>query len=731
MILDPIIFFILRDTIKRTTKTLTMKTNSFLLLLLCVLLSITSLKGQSETTNPIVDSLRLRLDEDQNDQDRLETLAKLLDEFALKDTKVAERYANDIINISTDINNKNVITGITFIAMCQQYREEIDSSMTTLKYVLAESRKNQNIYGQYRALQLLGNGADALGNVDESEEYFLKGMAMKDLATSENDKNNIEMIFGNNLGNIYTDKVELTQAIKYFEIAAAAAERAGEINNKGVILSNIGRIYGEKKNTKKAIEYFTRARELRVSAGNKFGELIPTLNLMDIYLSKDSIDALLIEVDRGLKLSEEVQIPYFQDFILTYAVKAHVANKDLRKAKKYLDNVMSKLKSDKTALDLKIAIYQAASHYYIGKKDYRRAKQLIDEEDELMRDNDWKLTHDIFLTRKFAIYNALGLKDETLSIFYEYEDLMRASVDKNFEDVGKIEALYTNAENEKKVLLLEKDKEVLAAVSARNKIVAIATLFLGLISLIFLFWSRNKNKIIADRNLQLQSLNNIKDQIFSIIGHDLKKPTLAFRGITKKLNYLIKSGDENRMLAFGNEIEKEALELNNLTDNLLSWALLQKDMLHTTEEITNLQTITNEALSLFSTFAKEKGVILKNNVQDIQAHVDKHILSTILRNLIDNAIKYSDENDVIEIKATHSENLVILSITDTGKGIDNEMMSSLFTLSKGKSTVGTNGEKGTGLGLHLVKELVEKCKGTIDVQSKLGEGTTFNLSIPA
>jgi len=211
----------------------------------------------------------------------------------------------------------------------------------------------------------------------------------------------------------------------------------------------------------------------------------------------------------------------------------------------------------------------------------------------------------------------------------------------------------------------------------------------------------------------------------------LKKPAIAFRGITEKLRYLIDSGDKERLLKYGESVEKDALELNNLTDNLLSWALLQKDLVTFKEEKINLANVSEEVVNLFANVAKEKNIQLSSEIQNLFINSDKNALATVLRNLVDNALKYTGENGKVIISAIDKPGKVELVIRDNGQGIEAVRLPNLFALSKEKSTQGTSGEKGTGLGLHIVKDLVEKCKGTIDVDSVFGEGTSFRVALPA
>ncbi len=241
-----------------------------------------------------------------------------------------------------------------------------------------------------------------------------------------------------------------------------------------------------------------------------------------------------------------------------------------------------------------------------------------------------------------------------------------------------------------------------------------------------------QNKAIQEKNLQLQQLNQTKDHIFSILGHDLRKPIIAFRGISQKVNYLIDKQDYATLNLLGEEIERDADNLNKLTDNLLNWALTQKGLLSYDPEELNLAEIAVETTSIFERVISEKKLSLNFDINpQIWVLADQNALMTILRNLVDNAIKYTPIGGQINLSASLQEEGVHIKVKDSGVGISSDKLDRIFLLEKNKSEKGTSGEKGVGLGLHLIYELIQLNKGKIDVKSTLQKGTTFNVFLPA
>jgi len=236
---------------------------------------------------------------------------------------------------------------------------------------------------------------------------------------------------------------------------------------------------------------------------------------------------------------------------------------------------------------------------------------------------------------------------------------------------------------------------------------------------------------IRNSELQLKEMIATKDRLFAIIGHDLRKPALTFRGISKKVNFLIQQQEFDTLNKFGDNIEKAAFSLNSLLDNLLSWALSQRNVLPYQPIPLSIAQETEEIYNLFTQIADDKGVSLIMNIdENDKVFSDPNAFTTIVRNLVDNAIKYTPVGGTVEVSTQKVAEGIIVKVADTGIGIKQDLLDKLFKLSTNKSTKGTSNEAGSGLGLTLVKELVALNKGTINVISRWNAGTTFEVLLP-
>ena len=238
------------------------------------------------------------------------------------------------------------------------------------------------------------------------------------------------------------------------------------------------------------------------------------------------------------------------------------------------------------------------------------------------------------------------------------------------------------------------------------------------------------NEQLIQSRQHLRSVNDHKDRLLSMISHDLKNPLVGIRGLAEMLT-ASSVPDAQRPLSL---IQRSAQQALDLLDNLLTWARLQTGHFAPTQQVYRLPTLVADAIGLLESQASQKQVTVENSVQPgIVAYADPLVVDTVLRNLISNAIKFTESGGYVSISAcTAPGNLIEVSITDTGVGISAERLKQVFEIDREASTTsGTDGETGTGLGLHLCRELIERQGGSIWADSTLNIGTTFYFTLPA
>ena len=239
---------------------------------------------------------------------------------------------------------------------------------------------------------------------------------------------------------------------------------------------------------------------------------------------------------------------------------------------------------------------------------------------------------------------------------------------------------------------------------------------------------------IEEQKIELEALNQTKDRFFAIIAHDLRGPVISFRGLSKKVSFLIRKKQTERLNELGESIDYAAFNLEKLLDNLLNWALIQNGSLPFHPKMIAIQPLIEETLVVFEGMYESKSITITTEIQKgLFAFADINGLSAIIRNLLSNAIKYSSEGGSIRLYAKSKEDQALIQIEDSGEGMPDELIRMILNerTQHIKSTQGTKGEKGTGLGLKLCKELIELHKGSMKIRNNEGvKGITIQVYLP-
>ena len=239
----------------------------------------------------------------------------------------------------------------------------------------------------------------------------------------------------------------------------------------------------------------------------------------------------------------------------------------------------------------------------------------------------------------------------------------------------------------------------------------------------------NHKREIMKQNAQLREMNQMKDRFFSIISHDLRSPYQNILGFMELAIKNIKQTDRaERFLKLAYQSTSFSYQL---LEDLLEWTHLQAENTDYEIEPLPLKQIVEECYSSLSNVADFKKIKLETTVQASEiAYINRNLVKTILRNLTTNAIKFTHEGGTVTIKSAITGDVRIIEVCDTGIGMSQEKLDKLFKNEQGFTSLGTKSEKGTGLGLMLCKDILEKTGGKIWAESELGKGSTFKFSFP-
>jgi signal transduction histidine kinase len=230
---------------------------------------------------------------------------------------------------------------------------------------------------------------------------------------------------------------------------------------------------------------------------------------------------------------------------------------------------------------------------------------------------------------------------------------------------------------------------------------------------------------------ELRTINAGKDVFFSVLAHDLKNPVGGLLGLSEVLVEIMPPDTNKDVQEMAVDIRNTSRQVGKLLFDLLSWAQMQVGKLEPVPEKVSILKEIEFAVALVGVAARAKKIEIVNEITEpMEIYCDLRMNDTVLRNLLSNAVKFTPSGGTIRVSAEKKERDLVITVADSGKGIPAEVIPSLFRLGENKTTFGTSGEKGTGLGLPLSRDMVEKNGGRIWVESTPGQGSSFHFTVP-
>ena len=315
------------------------------------------------------------------------------------------------------------------------------------------------------------------------------------------------------------------------------------------------------------------------------------------------------------------------------------------------------------------------------------------------------------------------------------------------EKILELEKQYETEKKNNQITLLEqenqlKEDQIYIQRTQRNFLIIFIILVCGILGIFIYFYYYHKkvNKLlqlqskrilsqrnkISIQNEKLQQSVDTQNKLFGIIAHDLRSPLVSISNVAKLIGFYMEDKRYDELEKAALMMEQKNDQVLELTDNLLNWAKSQSDDLKPFFEPVSLKEVVEDCCELYQPIAEGKSIRLSHaNSDDLVAWADRNMLKTICRNLINNAIKFTPKDGKINIAYRMKDERAELCVQDSGVGIEPERLAILFQVSRDKGTMGTEGEKSSGLGLAVCKEFVSALQGTIQVESELGQGSRF------
>ncbi len=540
-----------------------------------------------------------------------------------------------------------------------------------------------------------------VGNSYKAIEYYMQSLIIHQELHDEEGLINTN----NALGRVYLRLETPKKALQYHKAALAMSKKTGVKKLEANTIHHIGEAVKRDGKPKEAINYQKQALAIRKSIKDEAGIAQSYTALGELYLSEEDTDRALEYQLLGIKSKKKLK-----------------DNKGLALSYNNIGAIFIQTKEYERAIkNIEVALEYGVQEK--GKKQIRDSYELL-----------------------YSCYSSL----EDYAMALEYKDLFIAISEFIYseESERKLAEMQTKYEIDKKeneIEILKRDQllqeyKLESQATVRNLLILGLAMIAIIACLIYYsYWVKKRSNIdltcrnaeINDQNRKLEELNATKDKFFSIISHDLKGPLNSLTSFSSLLiNHTAHlSKEEIQMLA--KDLDKSVKGLFSLLENLLEWSRSQSGNIELKPESLDLNDLINQSKHLLSKTAESKNIeIQTTEYYNISVHADRNSVSTVIRNLMSNALKFTPEGGQVRIEATESSNMVMISVHDNGVGMSEEVMDKLFRIDKKHTTKGTANEKGTGLGLILCKEFVEKNGGTIAVESREGEGSIFSFTLP-
>lgn len=546
----------------------------------------------------------------------------------------------------------------------------------------------------------------------------------------------------NFLGNDYYDLGKYDEAYYYFTQSYRVARIINDSLKMTVGIFNIGRVLKELGQYDLALNHFEVSAKISKAINDQDGLPYCDEAVGDVYLKRKDFKLAEENLLKALRGIRSRNLTVIEPRALRHLAQLEFELGNPEKALAYYDTAASLLRASTNEFGV-AEVELGISEVLISEERFEEAQGRIERSLETaIRFNAEKMEIDCFrqlseLAEKKGDYKSALLYHQN---YKQLEDSLfsQEMLEKVFQDQLRFQTETKDVEIAAlSKTKLEQQNELKREEFLRNVLVIIIALVGILLFTIYRSGQRRIriNKLLIEhqdeikkRSDELEQLNQVKDKFFSIISHDLRSPMNALAGILNLMENDNISREEFTMLT--KELRIQFNHTRTLISNLLDWALLQMDKLKIQPEPIHLANTVDENFKLLST-VQLKEIKLVNQVgPTLIGWGDLNMINLILRNLIINAIKFSEKGGQVIVAGADKGDKVEISVKDFGVGIPPAVQKILFDKTLGYSTRGTANEKGTGLGLILCKEFVEKNGGTIWLESEPGKGSTFYFTIP-
>lgn len=609
-------------------------------------------------------------------------------------------YANESLALSKSINySRGEIEALINLAFYESELGRHSNAIFIAKKALEKAEQIQSLYYLLICYSNIATFYEYSGDIQNSVEYSLRGIY---LAKNKEDKT--------------------PQEISYLSL----------------IYENLGITYGLQREYKKALEFLDKAQEINIQTNNKLAQAETMSNMASFQLKTKEFEKGLKNINASIPIFEQKGYHDWLAYALKVKGQIYVETKDYEEALRFF---MRSLNLYETIEDKreKTSLLNGIARTYLGINEYDLARhyahQALNNAKQLNSFEDLKECSQTL----YLLHKKLG--EHELALRY-HEEFKRYN-----DSIFNLENSKSIAANEAQLGFIAKENHLILKNEKklnRQRLWIYIFSFGGIVLLTILFFTqrsrkleRKLNNLLANKNFdlkkrerELQELNETKNKFFSIIAHDLRAPIASLNGLID----LLKDNQINAkdFMQFAPQLSEQVKSISFTLNNLLIWGQAQMKGAKSIPERCDLGMLAQQNIQLLSDQAQKKQIIIQQRIAPkSMVFVDKEQINLVFRNIINNAIKFTENNGKIYIHAIEKSNLFQIEISDNGVGMDPDFINGLTSdKTSFNTTYGTQNEKGTGLGLNLCKEMIIKNKGKLWIKSELGKGSTFYFTLP-
>lgn len=625
-----------------------------------------------------------------------------------------------------------------YLGLTYYYNDRADAALKFLNNSVELYRKENNSKQLAKVICMMGTTClNVTGDQHKAISHYNEALGY---ARKANDHITMAMIYSQ-LSNVFRMNGAYQQAIEFIYKSKEHYEKTDYYEGVAWISYSIGRIYSTMSLYDEAKKEFeeglTQYRMLPETVSSLTGQAICMDELGLVCLEQGNIQSARQYNKDAQAIYKKIDSKFGLSNALKYLARIEHKDGNDKEAMYFLDRSrhIKKYINDVLGFPGVYNLYGQILH------DQKRYQEAIDSLNVGLRyaiGNNQK-NRIININKQLAeIYAELEEFDKA----YEYRTTQVAISDSIYQSkatrsMTQLEALYDLEVREKKIRELEQENRIKEInlereVTVKNLLLIILTMIIVFTFILLKLFSSNRqvNVVLKRNQKQLQELNATKDKFTSIIAHDLKSPFNTILGFSSLMERYCDQKDYEKIKEFSGHIHDVSSQTYKLLENLLKWSRSQTGKISFIPKAIDVRIPIKNAVDMMEPIAQYKQIEIITETPSIAILIDESMFHTVLENLLSNAIKYTHPGGKVSIIVKEKDHILEISVKDQGIGMDADTQKKLFHIDETVSELGTDGERGTGLGLILCKEFIERHRGKILVESEKGKGSCFTIQLP-